>query len=123
MTERPPANIAIEAIGQMLADKRRWTQGALARYRTGREAPPTRGAAWDLLGATYKVLDVRISDETVDRQTNLHAVVFAHIQEASLLLHQRSAERVNDELGHDAVMAVLRLAYRRSQSSSLADAG
>lgn len=105
----------IARAGKLLSDESCWTQEAMARTRTGRPTSPLQGSRYDIIGAIYCVAGVSPSDQRVNVHLNNHAIALAHVQASATHLHRMSAERVNDELGHAAVMDVLRHAWRRSK--------
>lgn len=102
----------ITAVGQMLADRSRWCQGHLAVNKRGEPCTPSsRAKRFDPIGASYAVAGVKLSDDSVNRHTNEHAAAVAIMQGTALRLHGMSLEQVNDKLGHDAVLEVLRRSY------------
>lgn len=105
-----PLSIITE-VGKILADRSRWCQGHLAVNKRGEPCTPSRAKRFDPIGASYAVAGVKLSDDSVNRHTNEHAAAVAIMQGAALRLHRMSLERVNDDLGHEAVLEVLRRAY------------
>ena len=112
-----PAEALLES-GKLLANPTRWCQGALARTGTGTPVAPTskRARKWDSVGVIYYVARCRIDD--LD-STGLNAVgpALAAVSFAAGRLYNLGLVAVNDELGHEAVMACFRLAYKRMKDA------
>lgn len=108
-----PAEALLES-GKLLANPARWCQGALARTGTGTPIAPTskRARRWDSTGVIYHVARCRIDDHD---SAGLNAVgpALAAASFAAGRLYGQGLVAVNDEIGHEAVMACLRLAYKR----------
>ena len=100
------ANVAITAAGKLLSDKSRWTVGALARTKKGKECDPTRGHSFCAIGAIYYVTGSALMDP------NRHAsAALCHLISAANQLFKRCPEWVNDNLTHADVMEMMRRAY------------
>lgn len=112
-----PADHILKA-GQLLSNPAHWCQGALARTATGSSVCPTskRARAWDLAGVAYHVVGVKPQDfKSPPAKHNQVGALLGAFESASLRLFGKGFVVVNDTLGHDAVMQVLRLAWRRTQ--------
>lgn len=105
---------AITEAGRLIANPAHWCQGALARTRSGIPVAPTstRAKAWDSIGVIYKVARCRLSDPDSMSINTVGPVLFA-LEMAAGRLYRRGIVTVNDEMGHEAVMECMRLAYRR----------
>lgn len=114
------AAIALEAAGRLLSDPARWTQGAMARNRHGKPCLPNIVSAkcWCPIGALHHVCGCSPAD--VDRRRHLVTALNC-LDIAALELHQHSAEWVNDNLDHAAVMDCMRRAWRRANSIKAAE--
>lgn len=102
----------IAKAGILLSDRSRWTQGALARNARGRPTCFKRAASWDILGAILAQGSQTESAMRRDGMNNQNAAAAGYAQRAALRLFKMSAETVNDTMGHDQVLAVLRLAWK-----------
>ena len=114
------AAILIEA-GKIIADPAQWTQGALARDKSGNDAKPNaRGAVrFSAEGIICKVL--RWNPEK-DDERNLRIVGISGPALATLDLmanrqHRHSSFYVNDVLGHSETMEMFRAAVRYARAS------
>lgn len=104
----------IAAAANLLQRPGAFVQGCLATSKKGKVCDPSRGSRWDAIGATYYVCGVSLKDDELGHHTQVHAAALAGMQAAALTLHRMSLERVNDELGLEAVLAVMRLAWKRA---------
>lgn len=102
----------IAEVGKLISEPTRWCQGHMAVNAKGQPCSPLRARRLDPIGATYAVTRIKLADDHVNRHTNDHAAALAILQGCALRLHRMSLEQVNDRLGHEAVMEVVREAYR-----------
>ena len=110
----------IEAVARLIGDPDKWCQGALARSKKGFPTTPLNASSWDALGAVYHVLRTPVHNTKglpMGVRDDL-AITLAALQMAANVEHGMSMERVNDELGHAAVMSVLRIAWRRADATT-----
>lgn len=117
MSELTPAE-TILAAGKLLANPARWCQGALARTAKGSSVDPTskRARAWDLAGVTYHVVGVKPTEFKKDyHKVAVVGAVLAELQVAAQRLYGTGYATVNDRMGHEQVMDVLRHAYRKTK--------
>ena len=116
-----PADIILQA-GMLLADPARWCQGALARDARGVSVGPTsrRAQQWCSAGVAYHV--ARVKPDRFDKH-DIQTVgqALAAIDLAALTLYRMGHNSVNDSLGYDAVMQMLRLAYKRAKHGHAGD--
>jgi hypothetical protein len=119
MSYGPPVDIAryITEAGLLLKDKANWCQGCEALDRRGNEIKPTsvRAVQWDAIGAICKAANCDFTKNNPNNFNEASAALAAAHSTANLL-HKRSLERVNDDLGHDDVLEVLRITIRRNRS-------
>lgn len=115
MSEQTPADTILK-MGKLLANPAHWCQGALARTAAGTSVCPTskRARAWDLAGVTYHVVNLKPTDFK-SAKINKIGPVLGELQIASHKLFGTGFVVVNDTMGHEATMQVLRLAYRRTK--------
>ena len=107
----------IEAVARLIGDPDKWCQGALARSKKGFPTTPLNASSWDALGAVYHVLRTPLHD-TRGRPMGVRddlAITLATLNMVANMEHGMSMERVNDELGHSAVMSILRTAWKWAQ--------
>lgn len=109
----------IVAAGKLISDPSRMATGALARNKRGDPCPPSRGRSWCPIGAAYAACGANPTKGSGESNA-LYAAV-AGMQFAASRLHGMSLERVTDEIGHSAVLDVMRLAWKRARSSGGAD--
>jgi len=112
------ANI-IAAAGKLIGDPDRMATGALARNKRGDPCPPSRGRTWCPIGAAYAAVGANPNSGTGESNA-LYAAV-AGMQFAASRLYGMTLERVTDELGHAAVLEVMRLAWKRARTSGWQD--
>lgn len=101
----------IVRVGKLLSDPERWTPDEIAVGSTGRPCRPlaVRARKWSVAGAVAKVCNWNLDD---DPAANDFAKVYGHISLVAQGRHKKSVERVEQELGHAAVLEMLRHAYR-----------
>ena len=105
----------IERAARTLADGLKFSQGALARNKLGKPTCFSRGKSFDILGAILTqgyAGEKGIRNDGIEDRAIIAALVA--VQLASVRLYKMSAEAVNDTLGHEAVMKVMRLAWKIS---------
>lgn len=108
----------IRRAADAIKDPKNWVTGGLVLNRKGKPARTFWGgeaARYDILGAVLaqgRQTPGDIRRDGVD--DNKIIVALAGVQQAATRIHKMSAERVNDELGHAAVMGVLRLAWKQA---------
>lgn len=107
----------ITAAHKLIADPARWSRGALARDKHGREVSPTskRAAAWDVRGALQAVCGTRCG---ADDKGSAVARCNYLCCTADLCAHRAfksTLERATDDRGHAAAVEVLRRAWRQVQ--------
>lgn len=107
----------IAKAGIVLSDRSRWTQGALARNARGRPTCFKRAASWDILGAILAQGSQTESAMRRDGMNSENATATGYVQQAASRLFKMSAETVNDTMGHEQVLAVLRLAWKMENSA------
>jgi hypothetical protein len=111
-----PKEIIAEA-GKLIADPEKWCQGAICRRRSGKPGRSIYSAEkWDAIGAVYYVADTEPHGYRLPHSV---AAALAGISAAAYELHQMSTERVNDELGHRAVLEVMRRAWKQANDQDL----
>lgn len=107
----------IARAGILLSDPSRWTQGALARNARGRPTCFKRGHSYDILGA---ILVQGVQTESKMRRDGMVGediiTAFGCVQQAAHRLFHMPAESVNDKLGHECVLQVLRSAWKIESS-------
>lgn len=104
----------IKEMADLIGAPERWCQGHLALSKAGYPCEPVRGKRWDALGAAYKVTHTRLSDQRPPGRCDPVGAAVAALNLAAYQMHRMGIQRVNDELGHAAVMDVLRKAWRLS---------
>lgn len=111
----------ITQAGLLLKNEAQWCTGVMALDRRGNEIKPTslRAVCWDAIGA---ICNVTGCDFTKSNPHNFNeaSAALAAAHSTANLLHKKSLERVNDTMGHDAVLEVLRITIRRNRSHSVA---
>jgi len=97
--------------GKTLATAAHFTQGALARDASGRPCQPDsiRAKSWDAIGVLYGVSRCKLT-----APINGVMAALAGVDLAACRLHRKTIRAVNDELGHEAALNCLRLAWRRA---------
>lgn len=105
----------LKRIEARIGDSSRWTFGDMARDTHGRSVSALNPAAtrWCLDGAAYCE-----SNGEID---GLYGTVSKWLRHAARSLYPESRDsytRVNDDLGHDAVMAVVRRAIEIAESEA-----
>lgn len=107
------------AAGLKIAKPETWTQGALARRKSGAELQSPASAyavSWDAFGAVYAVLDLHPARNTGSQQDwRLLIGSLAALSLAASRLYQSTVEGVNDTLKHEDVLALFRGAIRRER--------
>ena len=104
---RPPTPaILLRAARELLADPDRWTQGTCARNADGKTTLP-----WDCDAITFDLYGALVHVAYMRDPKTVHGPAFqqaAHLlRGAALALTRQSWGRVNDRIGHVAVLAVL----------------
>ena len=107
-----PGASNITAYYKTLANAAHFTQGALARDASGKACAPDsiRAKSWDAIGILYGVARVGVG-KPIDGVS--HAL--AAVDLAANRLYRQTIRAVNDDLGHEAVLHCLRLAYKRQK--------
>jgi hypothetical protein len=97
--------------GKTLANAAHFTQGALARDAHGKPCAPDsiRAKSWDAIGVLYGASRVKLT-----APIRGVCAALAGLDLAACKLYRKTIRAVNDELGHEAVLNCLRLAYRRA---------
>lgn len=100
----------IEGAAFNLATPDRLCVGALARDHRGNPCKPrsARAVSWCALGAVYRAAGEDPESNKLPLSVN---AALCTVQACSAQLYRSSAEVVNDTVGHDAVLEVLRLAW------------
>lgn len=102
--------------GRLIADPQRFCTGALARNRSGSPVLPTSPSAhqWDAAGAIMKILGAKITAKKDTPREIVH--MLCELQLCATIVHRKALEAVADDLGHEAVLDVLRHAVRRART-------
>ena len=110
----------IARAGAFLAQPGAWGTGCLAVDRKGNPCEPAvkRAQRWCALGALYEVTGI-MTTKTWEDAGLCRAI--AYLDVAAGVLHKRTIEAVNDELGHAAVMEVYRRAWVEAKASTRED--
>lgn len=113
MTEQAENTLAedIARVGKLIADPQRWTPDEIAVGSKGKPCKPmaVRAVRWSVAGAVAKEVFWDLDD---GHEANDFAAIYGHICLTAQSLHKRTIEQVERELGHAAVLTVLRHAYR-----------
>lgn len=108
----------IAGVGDLLKNPDKLATGALALTKAGKPCGPHTGSRWCPIGAAYRIGGVSPNDDSGGSHV-FAAIGFMH--GAANDLFKMPIERVTDQLGHDAVMQMLRLAYRRAKAKPTTD--
>lgn len=105
----PAAPTILEQVRELLDERRRWTQGALARDSYGFPVSPysKHAVQWCVTGAIRKIIT---RHPTLSYREGLTKPTCQLRQ-----VYGRSPESVNDILGHGAVLKLLDYAIERSE--------
>jgi hypothetical protein len=101
----------IEDAGKTLKDANCWLVGGLAVDAKGKPCEPsaTKAKRWDAVGAVIMAAGVRVNQMDAVRDMG---PALACLDLCALRLFGRSLVTVNDDVGHAAVMAVFRAAWK-----------
>lgn len=105
--------------GQGIADPARWTQGALARNKTGDPIKPTKRGAVKFcsIGIICAVTRWDLDDANEDwRVLNLAGECLATLDMSAQRLYRKTLNHVNENIGHADVLAIYRAAIRYARA-------
>lgn len=102
---------SIARVGKLLADPERWTPDEIAVGSKGKPCKPlaSRAVRWSVAGAVARECYWDLDD---GYEANDFAAIYGAIYLAAQRLHRMTVEQVERQLGHAAVLNVLRHAYR-----------
>ena len=110
MTSKPQQ--IIEAAGRSIADPSRWAQGALARNARGAPCCFMRAYSYDITGAILRCgqqTSAKMQRDGINSQDMIRAI--GAVYSSACRLYKMTPSTVNDRIGHEAVMKVLRRAW------------
>jgi hypothetical protein len=119
---------SVEAVliqaGLLIAKPDTWTQGALARRKSGADlkTPASASAkAWDAIGAVYAVLKLHPERSGMGstQDWNLLIATLASLSLAASRLHRSTIETINDQRTHADVLELFRAAIRHERRARL----
>lgn len=105
----------IAQVAALIGDERSFAQKALALDKHGTPCEPysKKAKRWCPIGAAYMATRTKL-DSPKEVYPDHCASACAAMSMAASMLHKRTMESVTDQLGHAAVMEVLRLAWKIS---------
>lgn len=106
---------ALAKARDLIKDPNRWTRNMYARDRTGNYASPNSPDAicWCAIGAVHHVFGTR--PQTQSEMTDEQMKAFTALVNTATLMHDTLPDRVNDRLGHAAVLELFDRAIEACQ--------
>jgi hypothetical protein len=110
-----PIRERIQAAAELIQTPTQWCQGAMARNARGKPTKVFSGKRWCPIGAVFYAANVDVEFKGADiEQVNAICAALCVMQSVATRMHKMSLERVNDVLGHEYALAVMRQAWREA---------